>query len=236
MVSAGTASNTLTGITFSNSNGISIGLNAGTLTLSASNQTQGYYVTGNSTCPLLGHWTRVRKSSPRRVWCRSGFPTARLSSQAPRAPVLASGCPPGTQSISNGVVTFSNSNGVTFGPNAGVLTATVNPGPAAGIAAGAVAGTTQTTGSLVYSNSNGVSFGLVSGAGAGTITASVAVPSISVSAGTTSAAKRASPSRTPMASPGASMPEPSRPPLPRFRSPSQAPTVRSRTQRSAWGT
>lgn len=76
----------------------------------------------------------------------------------------------GTQEANVGNITFSNSNGVSFGLSNGVLTATVTPGAAAGIAA-ISAGTTQfTSGTGIFSNSNGVSFGV----NGNTITASVA--------------------------------------------------------------
>jgi hypothetical protein len=71
----------------------------------------------------------------------------------------------GTQTVNAGTVIFSNQNGVTFGlstspGNPATLTATVNPGPAAGIG-GNIAGTqTQTSGSLSFANSNNISFGL----------------------------------------------------------------------------
>jgi hypothetical protein len=62
--------------------------------------------------------------------------------------------------VANGVVSFANSNGVTFGVSGGTLTATVNPGPAAGIG-GIIAGTqTLTSQSVSFVNSNGISFGL----------------------------------------------------------------------------
>lgn len=85
----------------------------------------------------------------------------------------------GTQTVNNGTVIFSNQNGVTFGLSTGpggapaTLTATVNPGPAAGMG-GIIAGTqTQTSGSLSFVNSNSISFGL---SNSSVITASVNFP------------------------------------------------------------
>jgi len=197
-VSAGTTSNTFTGITFSNSNNFSFGLNAGTITGSytvptQTNQTGGYYVTGNSTLSSSGTIDARSQTFSAAGLVSIGISNGSIVISGAAGTGSGVGVSAGTTSVSNGVVTFSNSNGVSFGLNAGVLTATVNPGPAAGIAAVAASNTTQTTGSLVFSNSNGLTFGLSSGAGAGTLTASYTVPataglisSIVASAGTQS--------------------------------------------------
>ena len=198
-VSAGSTTGIFTGITFSNSNGLSWGLNAGTITASytnitQSNQTDGYYITGNSVLSTFGTVDARSLTVSGAGLVSIGMSNGSLVISGAGGTGSGIGLSAGASSISNGVVTFSNSNGVTFGLNAGVLTATVNPGPAAGIAAGADgAGHTQTTGSLVFSNSNGLTFGVSTGAGAGTITGSYTVPSvaglisnINLSAGTTS--------------------------------------------------
>lgn len=72
----------------------------------------------------------------------------------------------GTESLTTGTVSFANSNGISFGLNAGVMTASI----AAGGAPGSIsAGTTNFgLGEVVFSNSNNVSFGL----NGGTVTAS----------------------------------------------------------------
>jgi hypothetical protein len=77
----------------------------------------------------------------------------------------------GTASQSSGTIIFSNSNGVSFGLNNGTLTASVAPGPAAGIAAVQAGTQTQTSGTLAFANSNGVTFGL---SGSSQVTASIA--------------------------------------------------------------
>lgn len=97
----------------------------------------------------------------------------------------------GANSTSVGTVQFSNANGVSFGmDNAGNITATVQPGAAAGIAAIQVSNTTYTSGTVIFSNANGISFGSSAG---GAVTGSYTVPStaglisaINVSAGATS--------------------------------------------------
>lgn len=87
----------------------------------------------------------------------------------------------GTLSQTRTDVTFSNSNGVTFGLNTnGVITASVLPGSSSpfGISAGTLS---QTRTDVTFGDSNGVSFGLSSN---GVITASVVAPVIAFSGGT----------------------------------------------------
>lgn len=72
----------------------------------------------------------------------------------------------GTNSLSSGTVSFANSNGVSFGMDtAGVITATVTPGAAAGIGAIQLPNTTYTSGTVNFINSNGLSFGSTTGGG-----------------------------------------------------------------------
>jgi hypothetical protein len=71
----------------------------------------------------------------------------------------------GTQTVTSGSVSFSNSNGITFGmSNTSVITASF----AVNISAGT---TNNSLAAVSFANSNGVSFGL----NAGTVTASVSV-------------------------------------------------------------
>ena len=74
-------------------------------------------------------------------------------------------------SQNTGTVIFSNSNGISFGYNAGTITATVTPGAAAGVAAAAAGTQTQTSGTLVFANSNNFTFGM---SGSSQVTASYA--------------------------------------------------------------
>jgi hypothetical protein len=77
----------------------------------------------------------------------------------------------GANSISSGILAFANSNGVSFGMDpSGVITATVIPGAAAGIAAIQAGTQTATSGTVLYSNANGVSFGLNNGTLTGSVT------------------------------------------------------------------
>lgn len=82
----------------------------------------------------------------------------------------------GAGSVSSGSVVFANSNGVTFGMNAGTITASVPVvgGAQTGIS-GLSAGTTlATSGTVSFGNSNGISFGM----NGNTLTASYTVPSV----------------------------------------------------------
>jgi hypothetical protein len=84
----------------------------------------------------------------------------------------------GTTSNNLSAITFSNSNGISFGLNGSTLTATVQGG---GSAVAVAAGTqTATSGTVVFSNSNNVTFGM---SGSSRVTASAA---LNISAGTTS--------------------------------------------------
>lgn len=89
----------------------------------------------------------------------------------------------GTQTV--GMLSFANSNGLSFGLSTGALTATLTgsytvpstAGLISGMRLSAGAGTSNTavTG-LTFANSNGLTFGLSTGANVGTITASYTVP------------------------------------------------------------
>lgn len=65
----------------------------------------------------------------------------------------------GAGTFTNGGLSFSNLNGVSFGINGSTITASVSPGAAGGIAISAGAAS-ATSGTVIFSNSNGVSFGL----------------------------------------------------------------------------
>ena len=98
----------------------------------------------------------------------------------------------GTTSNNLSAVTFSNSNGVSFGINGSVVTASVAAagGAQTGISGLQVSNTTYTSGTVTFQNANGISFG---SSGAQGISASYTVPStaglisaINISGGTTS--------------------------------------------------
>ena len=103
--------------------------------------------------------------------------------------VAAQSVVPGIQSIqvsnttyTTGNVIFSNANGLSFGSSAGgAVTASYTVPSTAGLLSNIniSAGTTSTNASnFTFSNSNGLAFGLSSGAGAGVITGSYTVPTV----------------------------------------------------------
>jgi fibronectin-binding autotransporter adhesin len=149
-------------IVFSNSNGISFGGNASTITASHNGLTtaaQSNHSHGNPTLALTNLSGTTASNS-------AGL-TLSLSAAAAGGGGPAISAAGG--SASTGTIVFSNSNGVSFGWNAGTITATVTPGAAAGIAA-AAAGTQQaTSGTVTFVNSNGLTFGM---SGSSQITAS----------------------------------------------------------------
>jgi hypothetical protein len=150
-VSAANGSSTFQTLTFANSNGVSFGTGVGGLTASvetsyaASNHSH-----GNPSLALTNLSGTTASNS-------AGL-TISLSAAAPGAgggaAISAAG---GSQST--GTIVFSNSNGVSFGFNAGTITATVNPGAAAGIAAVQMSDSTYTSGTVLFTNANGISFG-----------------------------------------------------------------------------
>jgi hypothetical protein len=72
----------------------------------------------------------------------------------------------GANSQNTGTVVFSNANGISFGlDNAGNITATVQPGAAAGIAAVQLPNTTYTSGTFQFFNSNNFTFLSTTGQG-----------------------------------------------------------------------
>lgn len=140
-ISAGSTSNNLTNFAFSNSNGVTFGLNGSTITASVvttymgSNQSSNFVNTSQSslfqqTSAMTNYLTNAKFSA-------------------------------GTLSTNRSDITFANSNNVSFGLNTnGVMTASIAAGAQTGIS-GLSAGTAQmTSGTAVFSNSNGVSFGV----------------------------------------------------------------------------
>lgn len=210
-VSAGTTSGNLGSLVFSNSNGVSFGLNGSTITATVKTdyQSSGAYLTTadlsqNSSkyvqeWALTGNTSGTTSSAPgTRLWFSGGnsltvsgngntivisvgnyLTTAMQSNAATISNINVSA---GTTSNNLSKITFSNSNGVSFGLNGSVVTASV------AAAAGSLnlsAGTTSNNLTAVtFANSNGVSFGL----NASTVTASVAtsLTNVNISAGTTS--------------------------------------------------
>ena len=134
-ISAGTLSNNLSALTFSNSNGISFGLDTNsviTATVATNYQSAGAYLT-----------------------------TAMLSNAATISNINISA---GSTSSNLSAFTFANSNSVTFGLGtgtaAGIITASISAGTGGGGAAISAGTNSQNTGTVSFVDSNGVSFGL----------------------------------------------------------------------------
>lgn len=148
--SAGTEAITNGTLVFSNSNGISFGLNNSTLTASYTVPSQTQFILSNSNNVSFG-------TNGSTVTASASF----SQSIQTQGSVLVNG--------SSGSIVFSNSNGFTFGNNNSTITASYTV-PTVTNSSWSVSGGTssETVSQLVFSNANGVSFGL----DAGTITAS----------------------------------------------------------------
>ena len=202
-VSAGTTSANLSAVTFSNSNGLAFGLNAGTITGSYTVPTQssqsaikglGVSNTGNTAgntglstgidWVLAGSNNITASQStaaggPNTVWFSGPTLTQYFSNTGTTfngANIsgsmtlntnglnlsLSGGAGGGGAAISAqgssqnaGTIVFSNSNGVTFGMSGSTITATVQPGAAAGIAAINNSNTTYTSGTVQLTEGGG---------------------------------------------------------------------------------
>jgi hypothetical protein len=173
-VSAGATSNNLSALTLSNSNGVSFGLNGSTVTASVAaqtNQSVGLYAVGNTTQNSSTTLDARTISFDGLGGASVGYSNGSVQISALPAGSISAG----TASASLGQVVFSNSNGISFGMSAGTITATVQPGAAAGLAAAQAGTQTATSGTIVFANSNGLTFGM---SGSSQITASYTVPTV----------------------------------------------------------
>jgi len=128
-------------LVFANSNGLAFGLNGSTLTGSYTTpvqtiQTQNLFAGGqtfgqSSSTTNPGTALSIVGSGVASV----GFSNGSLVLNVAGGTGTGVGIAAGGSTQSTGIVAFSNANGVSFGLNNGTLTATVNPGPAAGIGA-----------------------------------------------------------------------------------------------------
>lgn len=153
-VSAGTTSSNLSAVTFSNSNGITFGLNGGTITASVANGSTapGAIAAGTQTATS---GTVVFANSNGVTFGMSGSNqiTASVASSLTNINVSA-----GTTSNNLSAITFSNSNGISFGLNASTLTASVATSLTnINVSAGT---TSNNLSAVTFSNANNVSFGL----------------------------------------------------------------------------
>lgn len=191
-LSAGTKSDLRSDVTFSNSNGVSFGLNAAGV-ITATVQTN-YLTTALTNWKVSAGTLSALRSDitfNNSNGVSFGLDAAGVITATVKTDYLTTAMPSNAATISNVLfsagtlsslrsdITFSNSNGVTFGLDTnGVITASVATA-AAGNSINFSAGTTSNNlASVVFSNSNGVTFGL----NGSTITASFSQAS---AAGTT---------------------------------------------------
>jgi hypothetical protein len=175
-VSAGTTSQNLSNVVFSNSNNISFGLNGSTITASAtvaSTQASINFSAGATSQNLSA--ITFANSNGISFGLNGSTMTASVATSLTAINVSAS-----ATSLNLSAITFSNSNNLTFGLSANsVITAS---GPIS-ISAGT---TSANLTNLTFSNSNNVSFGLNGSVITATATVATSLTNINVSAGTTS--------------------------------------------------
>jgi len=146
--SAGTTSSNLGSVVFSNSNGISFGLNGSTITGSLATT---YAGTGFTTTTTGG---TVLVGTHNTAGLSLGVPAWITTAAGGGVAISAAGS---SQNV--GTVVFSNANGVTFGMNGSTVTASALGGGGGGVGISA-SGSSQSAGAIVFSNSNNVSFGM----------------------------------------------------------------------------
>jgi hypothetical protein len=141
-LSAGTTSNLGSAFTFSNSNGVSFGLNASTITASIATSLTNMRLSAGTTSNLRSDFT-FSNSNGISFGLDNGTITGSVATSLTNIRVSA-----GTTSNLLSAITFSNSNGITFGLNASTLTASHN---------GITSQTNQTLGLYAVSNTTGAS-------------------------------------------------------------------------------
>lgn len=165
-LSGGTQSNQVTAIVFSNTNGVSFGVNGSTVTASIAAGAAAGSISAGTTSVALGQ--AVFSNSNGVTFGLDGSTVTAshngLTSQSNQAASASNG------SFAFQTLAFSNANNVTFGTSAGgIITASV--APSGGGSVNFSAGTTSNNlATIVFSNSNGITFGL----NGSTITASFA--------------------------------------------------------------
>lgn len=165
-ISAGTNTANSGTVIFSNSNGISFGMNTNSVVTASFSQTPVWFSIGTNSRSS----GTVQFSNSNGVsfgMNTAGVVTASVNAAAGGVVLSA-----GTNSTNTGTVVFSNANGISFGMNtAGNIT--VSTTQASQVPIWISAGTSsKSSGTVRFSNSNGISFGMNT---AGVITASVSV-------------------------------------------------------------
>ena len=124
-VSAGTTSNNLTGITFSNSNGLSFGLNAGVITGSYTVPAAGLSAVNVSAGTTSNNLTAITFSNSNGLAFGLNGSVITGSYTQAAAGITALNVSAGTTSNNLTQLSFANGSGVSFGLNGGTITATV---------------------------------------------------------------------------------------------------------------
>ena len=173
-LSAGTTQLTSGQVVFSNSNGVSFGVNGQTVTGSIATSLTNVNFSAGTTSNNLSAVT-FSNSNGISFGLNGSTLTGSVATSLTNVNFSA-----GTTSNNLSAITFSNSNGISFGLNGSTLTGSVatsltNVNFSAGT-------TSNNLSAVTFSNANGVSFGL----NGSTITASVAAGAVNFSAGTTS--------------------------------------------------
>lgn len=183
--SAGTTSNNLGSIVFSNSNGVSFGLNGSTVTgsvASQTNQTVGLYALGNTTQNSSTTLDARTLSFNGLGEASVGYSNGSIQISVPPSSVGVStgGNTSGNTGTYSGQVVFAGGNNITLSVSSGAggaQTITISGANAGGAQTGisgiVVSNTTYTSGTVSFSNANGISFGSSAGQA---ITASYTVP------------------------------------------------------------
>lgn len=175
-ISAGTTRLTLGEAVFSNSNGVSFGVDGQTVTASIATSLTNIRVSAGTTSNLLSAITFANGGNVS-FGINASTITASVNSSLTNINVSA-----GTTSNNLSAITFSNSNGISFGLNGSVVTGSVATSlTAINISAGT---TSNNLSAVTFSNSNGISFGLNGSVVTGSVATSLTA--INVSAGTTS--------------------------------------------------
>ncbi len=164
-VSAGTTSNNLSAFTLSNSNNVSFGLNGSVITGSVS--------FAQSTAPAAIVGSNATYTSGSVTFAGSGAVTVR-STTGQQIVIDAPAQTVQTQNLvsvqgSTGNISFSNSNGITFGFNASTITASHNGLTSQSNQAFSAPGGSSAFQTLNFVNSNGVSFTNTNGSLAATV-------------------------------------------------------------------
>lgn len=149
-------------VVFSNSHGVSFGLNGSTVTASHNGLTSQSNQAASASNGSFTFQTLGFSNANNVTFGTSAGSIVTASINA----IPGVGLSGGTESNLVSAIVFSDGGGVTFGVDGSTVTASVNTGAGgAAISAGAAS---QNTGTVIFSASNGVSFGL----NAGTLTAS----------------------------------------------------------------